>query len=617
MTRKYRTYLVAVAVAALVTAANASEGGYFSQSWGWIALAFLVPTTLLVILDGARAPGRLRIAFAALVAALGAWIALSALWSISSSASVREFERVLVYVALALAVALVLRRGDSPGVLGGAALGVSLVSTYALATRLFPDRFDTYADPIIPYRLAEPLGYWNALGLLATMGLVVVFGFVAHARAWPGAIAASIAVPVLATTLYFTFSRGAWAALGIGLVGATAVDLRRIRLVWSGLVVSLPAIACVAYASRQDALTTEDAPATAAAREGHRLAVVVVAAALACALFTVLARLVSCRVPAGTRARRAFDVALGGIAVTVVAAGLVAVGGPAEGLDELESRFNAAPVTGVNLNDRLFSISGNGRSEPLRVSWDAAGERPLVGHGSGTFEYLWYERRPNLLVMRDGHSLYMETLAEVGVVGLALLAAAIVVLGFGVIQARRSRFIAVGGGAFLAWLAASAMDWHWEMVGVTLTAFMCAAAALAASERGRPQRLGAGTKLVLVVVTSGVSAFAVVSLVGNQALFAGRDALTRKDWSEARSDARRARALLPWSYEPDLVLGDAEAGLGDRAGALDAYRDAVEKDPENWVAWLHVAQVAAGSERPRAYDRARELNPLEEGLPGE
>ncbi|HVR12302.1 MAG TPA: hypothetical protein VMS41_00865, partial [Gaiellaceae bacterium] len=121
LTRTRRTYVVAAAVGALVTAANASQGAYFSQSWGWVALAFLVPTSVLLIVDGASAPGRLRAAFAGLMVAFGVWIALSAMWSISSAASIREVERMLVYVALALAVALVLRRGDGPAVLAGIA----------------------------------------------------------------------------------------------------------------------------------------------------------------------------------------------------------------------------------------------------------------------------------------------------------------------------------------------------------------------------------------------------------------------------------------------------------------------------------------------------------------
>ena len=81
VTRTRRTYVIAAAVAAIVTAANASQGAYFSQSWGWVALAFLVPTTVLLILDRVEAPGRLRIAFASLMALLGIWIMLSAIWS--------------------------------------------------------------------------------------------------------------------------------------------------------------------------------------------------------------------------------------------------------------------------------------------------------------------------------------------------------------------------------------------------------------------------------------------------------------------------------------------------------------------------------------------------------
>src|SRR5687767_5922273 len=130
MTRRRRTVVVAAAIAAIVTAPNASDGAYYSQSWGWVALAFLVPTTVLVILDRVTAPGRLRMAFVAFVGGLGVWIALSAAWSISTSASVREVERMLVYIAVALAIALVLRRGDGPGVLGGALAGITVTCGY-------------------------------------------------------------------------------------------------------------------------------------------------------------------------------------------------------------------------------------------------------------------------------------------------------------------------------------------------------------------------------------------------------------------------------------------------------------------------------------------------------
>ena len=108
------------------------------------------------------------------------------------------------------------------------------------------------------------------------------------------------------------------------------------------------------------------------------------------------------------------------------------------------------------------------------------------------------------------------------------------------------------------------------------------------------------------------------SLVGNQALFAGARGRRAEGLERRRAiTPSRAQSLLPWSHEPDIVRGDAAAGLGDREGALRAYRDAVATDPRNWVAWLRLAQVARGAESGAAYDRVRRLNPLEEGLPGE
>jgi O-antigen ligase len=617
LSRRRRTVVVAAAVAAIVTAANASEGGYFSQSWGWIALAFLIPTTTLVILDRATVPGRLRVALAVSMGALAAWIALSSLWSISSSASAREVERTLVYVALALAVALVLRRGDTTAVIAGGGIGASLVSGYALATRLIPDRFDTYDDPIVSYRLAEPLGYWNALGLLATIGLLVLLGFVAHAHRRAVVGTGGFLVPLLATTLYFTFSRGAWIALGVGLLAMVALDPRRLRLAWCTISVSLPAMACIAYASQQDALTTEDAPVGAAAREGHRVAVVVVCAAAASTLLALGARVLAERLPVTPRTRRAFDAGLVLAGLAAVAVVLVAVGGPVKGWDKLEQQFNTDLVAAPDLNERLFNVSGNGRGELWHVALQAAKDRPLAGQGAGSFEYVWYEQRDLAIDVRDGHSLYLETLAELGIVGLALLGAALSVLLLGGLRARRSRLAASGVGAFVAWAVASAVDWHWEMVGVTLTALLMAAAAMLASERHRSSALSSGARLALVGVTGTLSVLAVWSLVGNQALFAGREAIARKDWADARADARRAHELLPWSWEALVLLGDAEAGGGQREGALSAYRDAVDKDPENWVAWLRLARVAGGAERAAAYQRVHRLNPLERGLPSE
>ena len=108
-------------------------------------------------------------------------------------------------------------------------------------------------------------------------------------------------------TLYFTFSRGAWGALTVGFVAAVALDPRRIRLLWTSLLVGLPSAACIAYASTFEALTSENARAAAAERAGHRVAVAVCVAIAASVLAAWLARWVSRRVEVSARGRRRFD----------------------------------------------------------------------------------------------------------------------------------------------------------------------------------------------------------------------------------------------------------------------------------------------------------------------
>ena len=272
ITRTQRTIVVAAGVAGIVSAATASSGAYFSQSWGWVALAFLVPSTVLVILGRVTAPGPLRVAFASLMSALAAWIALSTIWSLSLPATAREVERLLVYVSVALAIALVLRRGDGPGVTAGVFVGLTGVAGYGLATRLFPDHFDTSIDVFNATRLAEPLGYWNAFGLLTTIGAILAVGVVAHSRrGWCAAVGGA-SVPLFVVALYLTFSRGSWVALFFGLAATITLDPRRITVLWSLAMLAPAAILGVAYASRLEALTTDEVAAADVAREGHRLA---------------------------------------------------------------------------------------------------------------------------------------------------------------------------------------------------------------------------------------------------------------------------------------------------------------------------------------------------------
>src|SRR5204862_76074 len=76
---------------------------------------------------------------------------------------------------------LFVRRRTVPALIGGVLTAITAISAYSLATRLFPDRIGTF-DPLAVYRLEEPIGYWNALGIFADMDVLLALGVAARGR---------------------------------------------------------------------------------------------------------------------------------------------------------------------------------------------------------------------------------------------------------------------------------------------------------------------------------------------------------------------------------------------------------------------------------------------------
>ena len=97
---------------------------------------------------------------------------------------------------------------------GGWRRGSSSVCAIALTTRLLPNVWPIGAN-LANDRLSYPITYWNALGLLASLGIVFCLHMATRARG-PRLtrVLGAAAVPLLATTVYFTFSRGAILAGG-------------------------------------------------------------------------------------------------------------------------------------------------------------------------------------------------------------------------------------------------------------------------------------------------------------------------------------------------------------------------------------------------------------------
>ncbi|NUT56914.1 MAG: hypothetical protein HOQ03_13155, partial [Thermoleophilia bacterium] len=248
-------------------------------------------------------PGRLELLYLAGLTALALWALVSTLWSPGATAPVLEAERGLLYVAaVAAALALLSGRETFPALLGGIVAGAVLPALYALATRLFPGRVGGAYDPSSGYQLAEPLGYWNALGILTVLAILLAAGFAAHSTHLAAQALAAAALVVLLTTLYFTFSRGALLALVAGAIVQVAVDPRRVRLLVAGLVAGAPALLAVLLASRYHALTTPGDSLSTAQREGKELAAILVALAAVAALAAVGLRLAESRVHLPERA---------------------------------------------------------------------------------------------------------------------------------------------------------------------------------------------------------------------------------------------------------------------------------------------------------------------------
>ena len=82
--------------------------------------------------------------------------------------------------------------------------------------------------------------------MLAVVGLLVALGLAANADDRRARVLAFGAVPLLAATLYLTFSRGSWLALGAGVCVAVMVDARRLHLL-AVLALALPAPALVVW----------------------------------------------------------------------------------------------------------------------------------------------------------------------------------------------------------------------------------------------------------------------------------------------------------------------------------------------------------------------------------
>lgn len=461
-----RTGAVAVLLAGPTALAFAS-GGYFAQARLWAAVVACLLAAVAAFVSPRPLPRSLpgRVAVAGL-AGLLVWTILSRGWAPVLGAANADAQRLALYLAVLVAAAALLRGAAARWTEPALAAGIVVVVGYGLAERVLPGVIDLDDVRAAFGRLAQPLTYWNAMGALAALGLVLsarLAGDPRRARAIR--IAAAVAAAPLGAGLVLAFSRGAIAAalIGLALLAALHPSPAQLR---AGLVVVLTAVVAGAAAALLPGVRTAGGALGDRETGGLLLGGVILLAG-------ALAGLAADRLGGSAEVRRHVPPAAA-VAGVAVALGLVLAAAAIEGNADTDGGATAA---------RLGSADSN-RYAYWRVALDAFGDAPLRGHGSGSFSVLWLHDRTVAESVRDAHSLELETAAELGIVGLALLAGLLGGVAACAVRALRGDGAAAAGpvAALAVWAAHSSVDWDWEMPGLTLVALLLAGAVIASAD---------------------------------------------------------------------------------------------------------------------------------------
>jgi hypothetical protein len=466
-----RSALVAAVPLVLVPALGLAQGGFSPDAWVWAgALAAWAAAVAVILSDDGGALRQAR-PWLLCMAALLAWTIASSIWSVDAAQSRLDARRTLCYAAVLLALVTLTRRGSHVPIVVAVHASIVFVIGYALLRYLLGAHNATEFEG---YLLSEPLGYANAAGILAALGALLATGFAAHATSRRRRAAAAATMPLFVLAIELSSSDASWLALAIGTGAALLLDERPSRVVRALLAVAAPC-AAVLLLGRRSGFTELATPRI----DGW----VVVVGAVGCML---LAAAIIDRLPSPVARRRRPPAWL------VVAATAVAVG---------------VAVTAIAIR----GTSTQPRASYYHVAWHYEYRaHPVLGSGAGTFA--WYWIRHGDLITRGGaldvHSLYLESLAELGPVGLVLLLATLLFpLGFAV-RERCAPYVPAAASAYVAFLCHAAVDWDWEMPVVVVAALSCAAAVVASSVRER-RTLSARARAAVLVPAIALGALAI------------------------------------------------------------------------------------------------------------
>jgi tetratricopeptide (TPR) repeat protein len=557
-----------------------------------------------------------------LLLALTALTALSVVWSVQPDESWQETARMLAYSALfAAAVALVRVAPDRwSSVLGGVLLASVVVCAYALATKVFPrelDPGDQYA------RLRAPYDYWNAIGLSAAMGVVSCLWLGARRTGHAALGALSYpAMGLLVVTLMLSYSRGSLVAVAVGVVLWLWLVPLRLRAAAVLLVGGLGAMVVVGWDFSQHALSSESVALGERANAGGQLGVLLAAVLVGLLVVGVAIGFATGRHAPRPAARRRIGALLLSLPViaVVVLMGLLAhsqrglTGSVSHDVSALTDPNAPLPA---NTPGRLTSV-GSVRARYWNEALEVFSEHPALGAGAGGYVTARLRHRTETLDVTHAHGFLVQTLADLGLVGLALalalLAAWLTAAGRATHPWNRRwresqwrRFAApysaerVGLLTMLCVVVAfgvhSLVDWTWYVPGDACVALLCAGwlagrgpltggTVAHASTTIRTRAILAGAVVLAALVAAWAQWQPLRSVdAADQAL-----ALIGEHPAAARAAAESAVNRDPLSVQALFTLSAVQQRAGETAQARATLQRAVRLQPSNPQAWVALGE---------------------------
>lgn len=573
------------------------SGGYGPAVWAPAGVVVAVAAAGLLPL-GLRTSKFVLAASLGLVA-LGGWSLASTAWGGLANQSWRFFDQALL-AASALALGGLLAAAGKrqlvyPAVLAGIVLNAGEILLRSLVGAVPAEWF--YGR-----RFQGAIGYHSAQANLCAIGLALAVSALAS-RSVLVRVLASAAAGLMVSILLLTQSR---AGIGVALV-AVVVTVAWLRDA-GALVRAVPVL--VGAAVLISPLKAVDRSLVDRHGVDHALRVY---AGWSCLVIVAIAMLA---IPALASRRVRLGLLTAVAAATLsgaIVGGVIEVqpGSTARHLVSTLGNVDADPALDAAPGEtRLLSLSFNGRRDAWRVAWSMARREVVTGKGQGTFPIFWVkERHLDQLYILQPHSIFMELLSELGLIGLALFVGVIGVLVAGIARRPRGALPAAAVGALGALVVQAAVDWTWSFPALVAGVLLVVGAALGGGRTSPPGNLSlvAGT----IVLLCAVGAFA-APWISNRRVDQARS-LSIGDPGAAVKRLDSARRWNRWNPDAPELLGVIAERAGEYRAAADEYVEASRYSQSPWLDYLLEARAAKEQpdrvRRARACARAQQANP--------